>query len=238
MKTVKVFVASSITEFEEERIYLGGYVRKLKDSLTGMGHKVRLFLSEDESINSQLFYDRNIENSDIFIALIGSHLGEFTKHEIVDVADRCAQIRKKILVLTSENSTTLIPDNLQSTFEIHNITENLSEALVNLLSDQVEGVVQELYEEPESLPSQEFILNIPDYTAIEVAVINNIIRRLRDQSNNIVVHDNIDGGEQAYIALLSDKISSERRRIKKLIELKQIISCGYMPKTNCLASPL
>ena len=220
MKTVKVFVASSIIEFEEERIYLGGYVRKLNDSLTGMGHKVRLFLCEDENINSQPFYDRNIENSDVFIALIGSHLGEFTKHEIVDVADRCAQIRKKILVLTSENSTTLIPDNLKSTFEIHNITENLSEALVNLLSDQVEGVVQELYEEPDSLPSQEFILNIPDSTAIEVAVINNIIRRLRDQSNNIVVHDNIDGGEQAYIALLSDKISSERKRIKKLIELK------------------
>lgn len=220
MKTVKVFVASSIIEFEEERIYLGGYVRKLNDSLTGMGYKVRLFLCEDENINSQPFYDRNIENSDIFIALIGSHLGEFTRHEIVDVADRCAQIRKKFLILTSGKCTSLIPDNLQSTFETHTITEHLSERLVELLSDQVEGVVQELYEEPDTAPLQEFILNIPDSTTIEVAVINNIIRRLRDQSNNIIVHDNIEGSEQAYIALLSDKISSEEKRIKKLIELK------------------
>ena len=220
MKTVKVFVASSIIEFEEERIYLGGYVRKLNDSLMGMGHKVRLFLCEDENINSQPFYDRNIENSDIFIALIGSYLGEFTRHEIVDVADRCAQIRKKILVLTSDKCTSLIPGNLQSTFETHTITEHLSERLVEILSDQVEGVVQELYEEPDTPPSQEFILNIPDSTTIEVAVINNIIRRLRDQSNNIIVHDIIEGSEQAYIALLSDKISSEEKRIKKLIELK------------------
>ena len=220
MKTVKVFIASSIIEFEEERIYLGGYVRKLNDSLLDMGHKVRLFLCEDENINSQPFYDRNIENSDVFIALIGSHLGEFTRHEIVDVADRCAQIKKKILVLTTDKCTSLIPDNLKSTFEIHTITEHLSERLVELLSDQVEGVVQELYEEPDSLPTQEFILNIPDSTAIEVAVINNIIRRLRDQSNNIIVHENIKGSEQAYIALLSDKISSEEKRIKKLIELK------------------
>lgn len=220
MKTVKVFVASSIIEFEEERIYLGGYVRKLNDSLLGMGHKVRLFLCEDENINSQPFYDRNIENSDVFIALIGSHLGEFTRHEIVDVADRCTRIRKKVLVITSENSASLIPDNLQSAYEIHTITENLPERLVELLSNQVEGVVLELYEEPDSLPSQEFILNIPDSTTIEVAVINNIIRRLRDQSNNIIVHDNIEGSEQAYIALLSEKISSEEKRIKKLIELK------------------
>ena len=191
MKTVKVFVASSIIEFEEERIYLGGYVRKLNDSLLGMGHKVRLFLCEDEKINSQPFYDRNIENSDVFIALIGSHLGEFTKHEIVDVADRCANIRKKVLVLTSKNSTSLIPDHLQSKFEICTITENLSEKLVNLLSDQVEEIVQELYDEPDSLSLQEFILNIPDSINIEVAVINNIIRRLRDQSNNIIVHDSI-----------------------------------------------
>ena len=220
MKTVKVFVASSIIEFEEERIYLGGYVRKLNDSLLGMGHKVRLFLCEDEKINSQPFYDRNIENSDVFIALIGSHLGEFTKHEIVDVADRCANIRKKVLVLTSKNSTSLIPDHLQSKFEICTITENLSEKLVNLLSDQVEEIVQELYDEPDSLSLQEFILNIPDSINIEVAVINNIIRRLRDQSNNIIVHDSIEGSEQAYIALLSDKISSEQKRIKELIELK------------------
>lgn len=219
MKTVKVFVASSIKDFKEERIYLGGYVRKLNDSLIGMGHKVRLFLCEDENINSQPFYDRCIEKSDVFIALIGSDLGKFTRHEIIDVADRCAQIRKKILVLTSENSTTLIPSNLQSTFEKYEITENLSETLVNLLSDQVEEIVQGLYEDPDTVPSQEFILNIPDSTNIEVAVINNIIRRLRDQSNNIIVHDNIEGSEQAYIALLSDRISSEEKRIKKLIEL-------------------
>lgn len=220
MKTVKIFFASSIVEFEKERIYLGGYVRKLNDSILGIGHKVRLYLCEDENINSQPFYDRNIENSDIFIALIGSHLGEFTKHEIVDVADRCAHIRKKIIILTSDNSTSLIPDNLQSIFEIHTITENLSDNLVNLLSDQVEEIVQELYEEPDSQPLWEFILNIPDSTNIEVAVINNIIRRLRDQNNKIIVHDNIDGSEQAYIALLSKKISSEEKRIQELIELK------------------
>lgn len=220
MKTVKIFLASSMIEFEEERIYLGGYVRKLNDSILDVGHKVRLYLCEDENVNSQPYYDRKIETSDIFMALIGSHLGDFTKHEIVDVADRCIHIRKKLLILTSGNSISLIPDNLQSIFDIHTITENLSENLVNLLSDQVEEIVQELYEEPDSPPSSEFILNIPDSSIIEVAVINNIIRRLRDQSNNIVVHENIEGNEQAYIALLSNKITSEEKRIKNLIERK------------------
>lgn len=220
MKTLKIFVASSITEFEEERIYLGGYVRKLNDSIYSIGHKVRLYLCEDENINSQPFYDRNIESSDIFMALIGSHLGEFTKHEIVDVADKCAHIRKKILVLTSDKSTSLIPNNLQSVFEIYTIPKKLSENLVKLLSSQVEEVVQELMDEPISPSTNEFILNIPNSANIEVAVINNIIRRLRDQNNNIIVHDIIEGSEQAYIALLSNKISSEEKRIKELIDLK------------------
>ena len=149
MKTVKVFVASSIIDFEEERNCLGGYVRKLNDSIQAIGHKVRLYLCEDENINSQPFYDRNIENSDIFIALIGDRLGEFTRHEILEVADCCERIRKKVLVLTSVKSKSLIPDGLLSTFEIHQINDNIKINLINLLSDMIEETIQDISDEPE-----------------------------------------------------------------------------------------
>ena len=95
MKTIKVFVASSIIEFEQERIYLGEYVRKLNDSFRDLKQRIRLYLCEDEKINSQPFYDRNIEDSDAFISIIGDQLGEFTKHEIL-VANHRTSIKRKI----------------------------------------------------------------------------------------------------------------------------------------------
>ena len=223
MKTVKVFVASSIIDFEEERNCLGGYVRKLNDSIQAIGHKVRLYLCEDENINSQPFYDRNIENSDIFIALIGDRLGEFTRHEILEVANCCERIRKKVLVLTSVKSKSLIPDGLLSTFEIHQINDNIKINLINLLSDMIEETIQDISDEPEGNEVQTvdaFTLNIPNADNTEVDRINNIIRRLRDQSHNIIVHENIEGYEQAYIALLSSSLLSEVDRIKELIQIR------------------
>ena len=99
MKIIRIFVASSVTEFEKERIYIGDSIRRHNDCVLNQGYQLRLYLCEDEYFNSQPIYDRNILKSDIFVAIIGNKLGEFTKHEICDVADKCKSIKKKFLVL-------------------------------------------------------------------------------------------------------------------------------------------
>ena len=76
MKIVNIFIASSIEEFEKERILIGDYVRKTNEVSSAKGHLVRLFLCEDEYKNSQSIYDRQIQKSDVFIAKCPSTISE------------------------------------------------------------------------------------------------------------------------------------------------------------------
>ena len=219
MKTIKLFIASSIREFKEERIHIGGYVRKLNDLIKTNGRNIHLYLCEDEGINSQAFYDRNILSSDIFIAIVGPKLGlgEFTRHEIVDVAYSCKSIKKKIIVLTDIDCLSLIPDNIKSEFDIKIFCNNLHCHLKELLLDVFENTFQYITDIPESIPQEEVYLNIPNGESLEIDIINNIIRRFRDQNFNISISEDIKGYEEAYIGLLSDNVQSEKQRINTLI---------------------
>lgn len=218
MKTVKVFFASSIIEFEKERILIGGYIRKLNDSIRDIGQKVHLYLCEDEKNNSQSFYDRNIEHSDIFIALLGEKVGDFTYHEI-NVANACVEIKRKIIIFTDKKSSNQFKRTQYPNFEIQIVEKDYLKNIIETLSNAIQETVQSINDEPEIQPLNSFIANIPDGNEIEVEVVNNIIRRLRDQNHNIVINDSIDGNENAYIALLSDSIKSEEIRIKKLVNI-------------------
>ena len=219
MKTVKLFIASSIREFKEERIHIGGYVRKLNDLIKTNGRNIHLYLCEDEGINSQAFYDRNILLSDVFIAIVGPKLGlgEFTRHEIVDVAYNCNTIKRKIIVLTGKECISFIPNDIKSEFDIKNIGNNLHCHITELLLDVIEDIFQYIPDVPESIPQEEVFLNIPNGETFEIDIINNIIRRFRDQNFNISINEEIKGYEEAYIGLLSDNVQSEKSRINTLI---------------------
>lgn len=102
MKYIDIFVASSIDEFYEARICLGDKIRRINETCFDAGFQFRLHLCEDESLNVQSVYDRLIERSHIFIALVGSKLGDFTIKEIRDIADK-ASIRYKIIIRNAES---------------------------------------------------------------------------------------------------------------------------------------
>lgn len=214
MKIINIFIASSIEEFEKERIFIGDYVRRLNEVSSDKGYMIRLFLCEDEYQNSQRVYDWQIQKSDIFIAIIGKTLGEFTKHEIIDIADECKDIKRKILVFSLEPPHTIIQTNFESDFRICIFNESLVENLCSLIDELILSVLKYINDTTIDLyPFNNFYLRIPTINNLETAVLSNIIRILRDQGNGIIVsnfnHHNIN----AFVALFDNEIVREIEEI-------------------------
>ena len=90
MKYVKIFLASSVVEFEKERRELGDYIRSLNDIYVKRGIYFELNLCEDlsnaiDKERKQEQYNRMIRDSQYFYILFGNHAGEYTIEEF-DVA--------------------------------------------------------------------------------------------------------------------------------------------------------
>lgn len=219
MKIIRIFVASSVTEFEKERIYIGDSIRRHNDCVLNQGYQLRLYLCEDEYFNSQPIYDRNILKSDIFVAIIGDKLGEFTKHEICDVADKCRSIKKKFLVLKSLSSQDFLPHNIESDFIVVNSNYAVVDTVSNIINNSISDVLPLLPDDENNLYLNHFNVNLPTLDIIEYSVISNVIRRLRDQGNGITLSDQpFLSSQDAYIALLSEKYDLEIDRIDSMLE--------------------
>lgn len=87
MRTIKIFLASSINEFKDERNEIGDLIRRIQDKLIDKNIRIKLFECEffDNSISNlgrkQNDYNEENKTSDIFIMLIGKRLGNYTKEE-------------------------------------------------------------------------------------------------------------------------------------------------------------
>lgn len=87
MKNVNIFLASSITEMQEDRLAFGDFVRRLNDEYVRHGFYLRLFLCEDEEIamvstSKQEAYNQYIRDSQLFYALFHTNVGTYTLEEL------------------------------------------------------------------------------------------------------------------------------------------------------------
>ncbi len=85
-KRIKIFLASSINEFKDERNQIGNCIRKLQDRLIDDGIRINLFECEffDNTVSikrKQEEYNKEIPTSDIFIMLVGEKIGQYTLEE-------------------------------------------------------------------------------------------------------------------------------------------------------------
>lgn len=218
MKFVNIFIASSISEFDQTRIYAGDFVRQFNEESIKNGFQVKLFLCEDEFQNSQPVYDRQIQKSDIFIAIIGQSLGEFTQHEIYDIAYNCESIKEKIIILASPGSHCLLPSDKDDKFRIIECTD----AVLTMLLAEIQAAIMRVLPNIEDVPTlpsptHYFRLNLPQLSNIECAVFGNIIRRVRDQGNGIIVSNN-NTHNDAYVALFATEYDDEIKRILNYIK--------------------
>ena len=86
MKTIKIFLASSIVEFERERMALGNFIRKLNDHFIERDVLCKLGLCENLSQaiadkRKQEEYNQEIRDSRLFYMLLGREAGEYTVEE-------------------------------------------------------------------------------------------------------------------------------------------------------------
>ena len=98
MKTMSVFVASSINEFAMERELLKRLIGRLNNHLINENLYIKLILCEYISKamakgRKQEEYNDKIRTSDLFFILVGRRLGEYT-HEEFEVAKTAYDFNK------------------------------------------------------------------------------------------------------------------------------------------------
>ena len=86
MRRIKIFLASSIVEFEHERHALKNFCRQLENALIDCDIYLRMFVCEyaDNAVaagRKQDEFSHEIDDSDIFLILVGKRLGDFTLEE-------------------------------------------------------------------------------------------------------------------------------------------------------------
>lgn len=87
MNFVKLFLASSITEFHATRLHIGNFVREMNDDLIQHEAYAEMAMCEDLS-NAVAFnrkqdeYNQSIQESDLFYLLVGSKVGQYTMEEV------------------------------------------------------------------------------------------------------------------------------------------------------------
>ena len=104
MQKVKIFLASSIVEFKNERNLIGDVVRKLQDEWIEKEIRIKLFECEFFENNLvlgglQKKYNDELKDTDIFIMLVGKKIGKYTKEEFLEARDNF-QV-KNILIFKS-----------------------------------------------------------------------------------------------------------------------------------------
>lgn len=89
MKTVSLFLASSITDLHIERMEIGNFIRVLNDRLFDCGADVYFRLGMCEFIDDtvaeerkQNIYNKEIQYSDLCVFLFKSKAGEYTLEEL------------------------------------------------------------------------------------------------------------------------------------------------------------
>ena len=86
MKQIKIFLASSICEFAQERQGLKGYISALNDIYVERGVYFKLILCENlgnalSSERKQEEYNQEIRDSQFFYVILGSEAGDYTREE-------------------------------------------------------------------------------------------------------------------------------------------------------------
>ena len=76
MKKIKIFLASSIREFQKERIAIGDLFRQIQNDVIDLGIRLDLFMCEFEDNSMSLGrmqerYNDKLKESNVFIMLIG-----------------------------------------------------------------------------------------------------------------------------------------------------------------------
>lgn len=229
-KIIKVFIASSTEEFGRIRNIIGCLIHRWNSHLTDDGVYIKLYLCEDESKNFQPIYDRNIEDSDIFIALIGKELRPFTEHElIVAKQNEGRRINRKIIVFNSPSNENTVPSEISAGFEIVSLNEidikKYVEGLFHLLVNTAKEVSTKVPATTYIAAPDCFKINIPDIVPFEgdIDIIENSIRGFNDQNIN-THHISVDNSSiinscDAYVSILTSGSDEEKKRIDNILRI-------------------
>lgn len=92
MEYIRIFLASSIIQFHNERLEIADCIRALNDRYVEKGLYFKLFICEDESemismTRKQDDYNEEIRGSDYFYMFVGDHLGQYTMEEFDTAVD-------------------------------------------------------------------------------------------------------------------------------------------------------
>lgn len=241
MKYIKIFIASSIVEFERERIFIGDHIRRINDNFEENGYYVKLYLCETDALNLQSTYNRRIKECDIFISLVGIKLGEKTKEELY-VASDSEKIAVRCILGGSEDNLSNISNDLLNKFTVKIIPSFNIKELLGFIDSSITQVLDDIGDLPYSPINKSFVLSLPDYQeSYEIALISNIIRSAADRFENevrVIVSNTQNEEYNAYVSLLSEDIKAEELKLSRMLNRLETVDSIWLFYNLCKSGHL
>lgn len=126
MNRIKIFLASSINEFKDERNEIGDLIRKIQDILIDYDVRIKLFECEfaDNNISlgrKQQEYNEQIKDSNIFLMLVGKTIGQYTLEEF-NIAKQ-NNIKEIIVIFSNAEHDEKVKELKQEIKNVENVKE-------------------------------------------------------------------------------------------------------------------
>ncbi len=146
---IKLFLASSIIEFENYRNEIGALIRRVQDIVIESDIRIHLFVCEycDSSLSSrdskQEDYMEELRTSDIFVMLIGKKLGNYTRKEYLESL-KCPNIKREIIFLNEkniDNSVTAFQEEIKNQKDIYTYYKKEKEEAKQIILDSISSKI-------------------------------------------------------------------------------------------------
>ena len=104
MREIPIFIASSIREFQYERLLLSPAIERLNNSYKNLGVQLKWNRPETQDKilvygGSQLTYDEYIRQCEIFVLIVGNRVGTYTRHELNIALERFRREKTSPVIL-------------------------------------------------------------------------------------------------------------------------------------------
>lgn len=193
MEKTRVFLASSINEFRNERLKIGAFIQDINEKLIGKGRYIDLEVCEEYTNavslqGKQNDYNDDIRRCDYFIGLFGDRVGEYTLQEYEVASEqyrKSAQPRITILLKGREMKIQENLISLQERLKQEN-TSTLIFSSFDGIRRQIEAIIQDVNEKSINTEStHESLTIVTILVALSVSDLEMETAELKDYIRNL-----------------------------------------------------
>ena len=190
----------------------------------------------------QRVYDKEISDSNVFIALIGNHIGNWTRYEIEDIAFQSPLIAQKIIFT---KGSIPLPKEWSRLIEIKSFKDDFTNNITNVLFNIFEKIQKDLPEQDWFPISNNFLTIYSSNREITLinSIIGNIIRSYNDQRGDLYsirIETNLESQFfDSYLTVIANAADNQdaEQQVLRLLDFKIPLESLWLFTNSTIPEP-